>query len=148
MKRRRRVYESDELKSDNIVGEKEKQNQQKAMEDCEEPKRKVKRSKKNRKQFKEEDDENASPTATPTGNNGTEPVQQQPQQAAAPVAQEQNNQDKPNPAVDYILQALKDREEKLKQQHDQQFAAQRQVYDQDFQDFMKDIEQYIADNKK
>lgn len=145
MKRRRKVYESDELKSDNIVGEKEKQDQQKAMEDCEEPKNKVKHSKKNRKQMKEEDDESATPSATPTGNNGTEPVEQP---LGTPVPADDKEEDEPNPAVDYILQALKDREEKLKQQHDQQFAAQRQVYDQDFQDFMKDIETYIAANKK
>lgn len=148
MKRRRKIYESDDLKRENIVGEEEKQNQQEAMENCEEPKRRAKRSKRVRKQIKDEDDENATPSATPTGNNGTEPVEQQPQPAVVPVDQEQKDQDEPNPAVDYILQALKDREEKLKQQHDQQFAAQRQVYDQDFQDFMKDIEQYIADNKK
>ena len=61
---------------------------------------------------------------------------------------ENDKENEPNPAVDYILQALKDREEKMKQQHDQQFAAQRQVYDQDFQDFMKDIESYIAANQK
>jgi hypothetical protein len=145
MKRRRRVYESDELKRENIVGEEEKQNQQEAMEDCEEPKRKVKRSKRVHKQIKDEDDENATPSATPTGDNGTEPAEQP---ATVAITPEEEKKDEPDPAIDYILQALKDREEKLKQQNSQQFAAQRQIYDQDFNTFMKDIEGYIAANKK
>ena len=144
MKRRRRVYESDDLKSDNIVGEEEKQKQQEACEDCEETKRKIKRSKRFRKQIKDEDDENETPSATPTGNNGTEPAEEN----ITTDLPENDKENEPNPTVDYILQALKDREEKMKQQHDQQFAAQRQVYDQDFQDFMKDIESYIAANQK
>jgi uncharacterized protein with von Willebrand factor type A (vWA) domain len=144
MKRRRKIYESDDLKRENIVGEEEKQNQQEAMENCEEPKRKVKRSKRVREQVKDEDDENATPSATPTGDNGTEPAEE-----LVPMGMEQEEpEDENNPAVEYILQALKDREEKLKQQNDQQFAAQRQIYDQDFNDFMKDIESYIASNKK
>ena len=144
MKRRRKVYESDDLKRENIVGEEEKQNQQEAMENCEEPKGKVKRSKRVRKQIKDEDDENATPSATPTGDNGTEPVEQ----PAIATLDTEEETDEPNPTVEYILQALKDREEKMKQQNDQQFAAQRQVYDQDFNDFMKDIESYIAANKQ
>lgn len=144
MKRRRKIYESDDLKRENIVGEEEKQNQQEAMENCEEPKRRVKRSKRVREQVKDEDDENATPSATPTGDNGTEPAEE-----LVPMGMEQEEpEDENNPAVEYILQALKDREEKLKQQNDQQFAAQRQIYDQDFNDFMKDIESYIASNKK
>lgn len=144
MKRRRKIYESDDLKRENIVGEEEKQNQQEAMENCEEPKRKVKSSKRVREQVKDEDDENATPSATPTGDNGTEPAEE-----LVPMGMEQEEpEDENNPAVEYILQALKDREEKLKQQNDQQFAAQRQIYDQDFNDFMKDIESYIASNKK
>lgn len=144
MKRRRKIYESDDLKRENIVGEEEKQNQQEATENCEEPKRKVKRSKRVREQVKDEDDENATPSATPTGDNGTEPTEE-----LVPMGMEQEEpEDENNPAVEYILQALKDREEKLKQQNDQQFAAQRQIYDQDFNDFMKDIESYIASNKK
>lgn len=144
MKRHRKIYESDDLKRENIVGEEEKQNQQEAMENCEEPKRKVKRSKRVREQVKDEDDENATPSATPTGDNGTEPAEE-----LVPMGMEQEEpEDENNPAVEYILQALKDREEKLKQQNDQQFAAQRQIYDQDFNDFMKDIESYIASNKK
>ena len=143
MKRCRKVYESDELKSDNIVGEEEKQNQQEAMENCEEPKRRVKHSKRVRKQVKDEDDENATPSATPTGDNGTEPAEQQ--VVATPTQEEKK--DEPNPTIEYILQALRDREEKMKQQNDQQFAAQRQIYDQDFDTFMKDIETYIASNQ-
>lgn len=143
MKRRRKIYESDELKRENIVGEEEKQNQQEAMENCEEPKHRVKRSKRVRKQVKDEDDENATPSATPTGNNGTEPAEQQ--VVATPTQEEKK--DEPNPTIEYILQALRDREEKMKQQNDQQFAAQRQIYDQDFDTFMKDIETYIASNQ-
>ena len=143
MKRRRKIYESDDLKRENIVGEEEKQNQQEAMENCEEPKRRVKRSKRVRKQVKDEDDENTTPSATPTGNNGTEPAEQQ----VVTTPTQEEKKDEPNPTIEYILQALRDREEKMKQQNDQQFAAQRQIYDQDFDTFMKDIETYIASNQ-
>lgn len=142
MKRRRKIYESDDLKRENIVGEEEKQNQQEAMENCEEPKRRVKRSKRVRKQVKDEDDENATPSATPTGDNGTEPAEQQ--VVATPTQEEKKDDLKPT--IEYVLQALRDREEELKQKSEQQFAAQRQIYDQDLDTFMKNIEKYIESN--
>lgn len=142
MKRRRKIYESDDLKRENIVGEEEKQNQQEAMENCEEPKRRVKRSKRVRKQVKDEDDENATPSATPTGDNGTEPAEQQ--VVATPTQEEKKDDLKPT--IEYVLQALRDREEELKQKNEQQFAAQRQIYDQDLDTFMKNIEKFIESN--
>lgn len=142
MKRRRKIYESDDLKRENIVGEEEKQNQQEAMENCEEPKRRVKRSKRVRKQVKDEDDENATPSATPAGDNGTEPAEQQ--VVATPTQEEKKDDLKPT--IEYVLQALRDREEELKQKSEQQFAAQRQIYDQDLDTFMKNIEKYIESN--
>lgn len=132
MKRRRQINKSHELVRKNIVGADKKE--------C------TNKNKKASKRFKttDEDDETSTPSATPTGNNGTMPV-------TKPLAVNQEkdeDQDQQDATITYILQALKDREEKLKQSNDQQFAAQRQIYDQNFSDFMKDIENYIATNKK
>lgn len=132
MKRRRQINESHELVRKNIVGADKKK--------C------ANKNKKVSKQFKtaDEDDETSTPSATPTGNNGTMPATQ----PLAVNQEKDEEQDQQDATITYILQALKDREEKLKQSNDQQFAAQRQIYDQNFSDFMKDIENYIATNKK
>lgn len=103
------------------------------------PLRENKKELKRRNIVGEEDAETitATPSATPTG---TEQVQTAANGAALPQRKEE---EEPDPMVDYIVQQLKQRGEKLTQQNQQEFLVRKNEYDK----FMKEIEDYISKNK-
>jgi hypothetical protein len=107
----------EERRAQNIVGAEQEQKEDKAVE---------------------QDDEGMTPgTVTPTG--GEQPAEQ-PAVAAAPI---EDKKDEPDPVVEIIMQQLKDRKDKMMQQNQQEFAIRQQDYD----NFMKEIEDIIAKNK-
>ena len=107
----------EERRAQNIVGAEQEQKEDKAVE---------------------QDDEGMTPgTVTPTG--GEQPAEQ-PAVAATPV---EDKKDEPDPVVEIIMQQLKDRKDKMMQQNQQEFAVRQQDYD----NFMKEIEDIIAKNK-
>ena len=107
----------EERRAQNIVGAEQEQKEDKAVE---------------------QDDEGMTPgTVTPTG--GEQPVEQ-PAVATAPI---EDKKDEPDPVVEIIMQQLKDRKDKMMQQNQQEFAIRQQDYD----NFMKEIEDIIAKNK-
>jgi hypothetical protein len=110
--------EKKEKQAQNIVGAERKQKEKEAVE---------------------QDDEGMTPgTETPTG--GEQPAEQQ-VVTGAPAPEEKKEE--PDPIIDIIMQQLKDRKDKLAQQNQQEFLVRQQEYD----NFMKEIEDVIAKNQ-
>lgn len=84
----------------------------------------------------EEDDETSLNTQTPTGNNGTVPVT--PNQTT-----ETDNKDDSDPMIEYILQQVqKNKDKQIKDAQADYAYRQNQA-----QQIVKDIEEYIKQNK-
>lgn len=90
------------------------------------------------KQDTEEDAE--SLTATPTGQSTGEVSAEQP---AVVGVQQKEEKDESDPILDYVIQQLKKRGDNMNQQNQQEFFMRQQEYNK----FMKEIEDYIAQNK-
>lgn len=90
------------------------------------------------------EEEETPGTTTPTGNNGTAP---------SPIVSTTNQMEKddePDPMMEYILKAVEEQKNKQAEANQLGLAAQQQ--NQELQnkaaDIMKEIEDYIKNNKK
>lgn len=90
------------------------------------------------------EEEETPGTTTPTGNNGTAP---------SPIVSTTNQMEKddePDPMIEYILKAVEEQKNKQAEANQLGLAAQQQ--NQELQnkaaDIMKEIEDYIKNNKK
>lgn len=90
-----------------------------------------------------EEEEETPGTSTPTGNNGTTPVSN----TAVPAL---DTKEEPDPMIEYILKAVEEQKNKQAEANQLGLAAQQQ--NQELQnkaaDIMKEIEDYIKNNKK
>lgn len=86
---------------------------------------------------KDEDAETVS-TVTPTGNNGTAPV------GATSLTQDEEKKDEPDPMIEYILQQMQQNKDKQMQDAQADYLYRQQQAEK----IVKDIEDYIAKNKK
>ena len=90
------------------------------------------------KRIKEEDAETMTPSTTPTGNNGTNPVLTL---SKAPNPAEENK-DEPDPMIEYILQQMQKNKEKQIQDAQMDYAYRQQQANK----IVADIEDYIKKN--
>ena len=96
-----------------------------------------------RKRIKEEDVETTIPSATPTGNNGTNPTPAVP--AANPIVapnSSEDEKDKPDPMIEFILQQMQKNKDKQIQDAQMDYAYRQQQANK----IVADIEDYIKKN--
>jgi 5-methylthioribose kinase len=89
---------------------------------------------KKRKFIKE--DISSTPSSTPTGNNFVQKI--------SSSDSSDNEEDKDDPMIDYILQQIKQNKDKLAQDEKAVYAYRQQQAE----DLVKDIEEYLKNNKK
>lgn len=96
-----------------------------------------------RKRIKEEDAETMTPSTTPIGNNGTNPVPATPvaNPAVAPNPAE-DKKDEPDPMIDFILRQIQKNKDKQIQDAQMDYAYRQQQANK----IVADIEDYIKKN--